>query len=139
MPTNLTQRLLTSWSNNPNRAAHSVLAVLGGYTLFSYIVIERKLPYVIACPFKLITGCDCPLCGLSRSLGCLLHLDLKSSLAYNRLTIPIMLFAILFTLYKIKPRSSIGANPDSQRVTLDAGRQGGPEGAVPRQVTGNGS
>ncbi|MDE6753966.1 MAG: DUF2752 domain-containing protein [Muribaculaceae bacterium] len=35
------------------------------------------------CPVKLLTGLDCPSCGLQRSLHALMHGDLWSALKYN--------------------------------------------------------
>ncbi|MCP4686033.1 MAG: DUF2752 domain-containing protein [bacterium] len=47
------------------------------------------------CPFNFLTGISCPLCGLCRSMTCLMHLELQQSLAYHPLGIPVLLLLIL--------------------------------------------
>lgn len=39
----------------------------------------------IGCPFKRLTGFDCPGCGSTRALGALTHLDLRAALDHNAL------------------------------------------------------
>jgi Protein of unknown function (DUF2752) len=48
----------------------------------------------IGCPFKRLTGLDCPGCGSTRSLGALMHLDLAAALDHNVL-VP---FALAFVV-----------------------------------------
>jgi hypothetical protein len=48
----------------------------------------------IACPFKRLTGLDCPGCGSTRSLGALAHLDLRAAFDHNVL-VP---FALVFVV-----------------------------------------
>ncbi len=52
-------------------------AVLGGvgwlYLLFAYAIVELRVPNVTLCPFALLTGSRCPLCGSTRFIGELLH------------------------------------------------------------------
>ncbi len=45
----------------------------GLYLAFAYAVVEYRLPYVPICPFLLITGTPCPLCGSTRMIGGYLH------------------------------------------------------------------
>lgn len=50
------------------------------------------------CPFSAVTGLYCPGCGTLRCLHALLHLDLRSALDYNALTVlfvPMLVFAWL--------------------------------------------
>jgi hypothetical protein len=47
-----------------------------------------------ACPFHLLTSYPCPFCGLSRSVGCLLHFDIAGSLSYHPLGIIALVFLI---------------------------------------------
>lgn len=43
------------------------------YLAFAYLVVEYRLPYVPVCPFLLVTGGPCPLCGSTRMIGEYLH------------------------------------------------------------------
>ncbi len=50
------------------------------YVSFAYAATEYHLPYVPVCPFLLITGRPCPLCGSTRMIGALLYGDLSLDL-----------------------------------------------------------
>lgn len=41
----------------------------------------------LACPFRLVTGWDCPLCGGTRMGGALLHADVAAAIAFNPLAL----------------------------------------------------
>lgn len=43
------------------------------YIFFAYMVVEYRLPNVTVCPFVLLTGSPCPLCGTTHFIGMLLH------------------------------------------------------------------
>jgi hypothetical protein len=47
------------------------------YAAFALVARRGRLPTV--CPFRLLTGHRCPLCGLTRSVNCLLHGELRRS------------------------------------------------------------
>jgi hypothetical protein len=56
------------------RACDALLAVLSWlYLAFAYVVIEYGVPYSPVCPFLLLTGAPCPLCGSTRLIGRYLH------------------------------------------------------------------
>jgi len=57
--------------------------------------------YLLPCPFKQITGFDCPGCGFQRSVISLLKGNLTESFHLYPATLPILLLA-LFLLLKIK-------------------------------------
>ncbi|MBB6236645.1 hypothetical protein HDC90_001257 [Pedobacter sp. AK013] len=66
--------------------------------------------HLIACPFKALTGIDCPGCGFQRSFIALVQGDLSKSWSLYPPTIPLLiLFASAGLLYKlqIKQRSFI--------------------------------
>lgn len=71
-----------------------VLSVLLMYAFFCYYT-----NHAIPCIFKLVTGLDCPGCGISRFCISLLSLDIKKAIQYNYMAIFIILFiaAILIT------------------------------------------
>jgi len=50
--------------------------------------------HLLTCPFKKLTGFDCPGCGFQRSIIALLQGDLFKSLALYPATIPIFLIAL---------------------------------------------
>ncbi|HRW21715.1 MAG TPA: DUF2752 domain-containing protein [Bacteroidales bacterium] len=53
--------------------------------------------HMIPCPFKLLTGHDCPGCGMQRALIELLKGDIKSSFLHYPALIPIIImFGFLF-------------------------------------------
>ena len=59
-----------------------LLLLVGGivvYTLFDPI----KSVWMPKCPFRLLTGWNCPACGLQRALHALLHGKFAEALSYN--------------------------------------------------------
>ncbi len=50
--------------------------------------------HLIPCPFKYLTGIDCPGCGFQRSVVALLRGNLKTSLQLYPAAIPLILLAI---------------------------------------------
>jgi hypothetical protein len=43
------------------------------YLGFAYVVVEWQMPYIPICPFFVISGIPCPLCGSTRLIGQYLH------------------------------------------------------------------
>lgn len=43
------------------------------YIGFAYLVVEYRLPHLTVCPFALLSGLRCPLCGTTRFIGLFLH------------------------------------------------------------------
>ena len=71
-----------------------ILLVLG----IAYYIFVSLTDIGIPCPFKLITGLQCPGCGVSRMLMSLIRLDFVSAFHYNPvvlLTSPIILFCLI--------------------------------------------
>ena len=78
-----------------------------------YFVFSTLTKIGIPCPFRLITGLQCPGCGISRMAIALLHFDFTSAFHYNPfilLTSPILLFIIFYSdyLYIVKGDGSLG-------------------------------
>lgn len=48
-----------------------------------YYCVDPAQPFMPRCPFKLLTGFDCPACGNQRALHQLLHLHLDEAFRYN--------------------------------------------------------
>jgi len=74
-------------------------AIGASYLLFAYVSTSYSFPYVPFCPFHLVTSWHCPLCGMTRSLGELLHGNIDSALAYHPLAILFLVFWICFAAY----------------------------------------
>lgn len=47
------------------------------------------------CPLYLLTGYECPSCGLQRAIHCLLHGEFVAALLYNPYILVILLYALL--------------------------------------------
>ena len=50
--------------------------------------------HLIPCPFKYLTGIDCPGCGFQRSVIALLHGDFHESIALYPPTVPLILLSV---------------------------------------------
>jgi len=59
------------------------------------ILINQLQNFLIPCPFKKLTGFDCPGCGFQRSLIALFKGNINKSLHLYPATIPILIIAIL--------------------------------------------
>ena len=67
-----------------------------------YLVNPLKPGFTIQCPWYLITGTQCPACGLQRALNALVHGDFSRALHYNYFfifSIPYAFAAVLSTWY----------------------------------------
>jgi hypothetical protein len=53
--------------------------VWAAYAAFAYVAADRGWPVV--CPFRLLTGIRCPLCGLTTGTGRLLRGDFRGAFA----------------------------------------------------------
>ena len=63
-----------------------------------YFVFISLTDMGIPCVFRLVTGLQCPGCGISRMLASLIRLDFAAAFRYNPvilLTSPILLFAFI--------------------------------------------
>jgi len=62
------------------------------YILFAFSsILDKANRYFLPCPFKYLTGYDCPGCGFQRSFVALLKGDLQGSLHLYPATIPILI------------------------------------------------
>lgn len=81
-----------------------ILFLIGGL-LFYYFVDPLSTNFIIKCPFKAITGLDCPGCGSQRAVHNLLHGNLKAAFADNALfviALPYAFVGILFEYFSLK-------------------------------------
>ncbi|SEF74421.1 Protein of unknown function [Halpernia humi] len=80
--------------------------ILGGLG-FYYFANPLSNSYFIKCPFKTLSGLDCPGCGSQRALHALLHGDIYRAFSYNLLfvlAIPYVFVGILFEWFGLKNR-----------------------------------
>ena len=73
---------------------YGILLLVG----LAYYVFVSLTNIGIPCPVRLITGFQCPGCGISRMLMSLVRLDLAAAFQYNPvvlLTLPIILFFVI--------------------------------------------
>ncbi len=71
--------------------------ILLGVGLIYYVFVSLT-NVGIPCPVRLITGFQCPGCGISRMLMALIRLDFAEAFRYNPvvlLTLPIILFCVI--------------------------------------------
>ena len=74
------------------------------------------------CPFGTMLGFSCPLCGLTRSMSCLLHLEFLKSFSYHPLGILVLswLGLIAFTNrpdFNLNWHRSVGSAPDRSKAS----------------------
>lgn len=66
--------------------------------LLFYILIQTFLP---TCPFRKIFNMPCPFCNGRHAVNALLKFDIISSLKYNILVLPLVIFFIIFDIVLI--------------------------------------
>jgi hypothetical protein len=66
------------------------------YGLFAVIAPVERAPTV--CPFRLMTGSPCPLCGLTRATNSLFRGEIRKSLSLNPLAAPLWVAAIAWLM-----------------------------------------
>lgn len=69
-----------------------ILVTLGS---FYSILDPQKFAYSYRCPIHLITGYDCPGCGLQRAAHSILHGRLREAMGYNALVVLVILYGLL--------------------------------------------
>jgi len=69
------------------------------YGFCSHLILIKWLQnHLLPCPFKLLTGIDCPGCGFQRSLLSLIEGNFNKSIQLYPGTIPLLLTAIYFLI-----------------------------------------
>ncbi len=66
--------------------------------------------HLLKCPFKYLTGIDCPGCGFQRSVLALINGDLHKSLSLYPSTIPLLIFfsyAIADGIFKLDTKNQV--------------------------------
>ena len=81
-----------------------ILILLGA---FYYFVNPNIQSFPIQCPWRMLTGTQCPSCGFQRALNALAHGHVCQALSYNYffiLSIPYALIAVLVSWYNFNHR-----------------------------------
>lgn len=82
-----------------------LLAVVGALITL-YLVNPSEQPLMPHCPFKLLTGLDCPGCGFQRATHALLHGHVREAIGYNLF----LLFALPYLLALLTERTLLKGN-----------------------------
>lgn len=103
------------------------------YGAFALVTGQRQLPSV--CPFRLMTGHDCPLCGLTRSVNRFMRGQLRSSLEEHRAG------AILYVgsgllLAAAWRRTAVEVNTSAPAPPNDRGTASRSDDALPKPIFG---
>lgn len=104
----------------PGRRAATVAVPAAGVAWIGAAGVLARSPVSvpIGCPFKALTGLDCPGCGSTRSLGALTRFDLAAALDHNVL-VP---FAFVFVVASfVAWTAAVWRRPDGTGVTARAG------------------
>jgi hypothetical protein len=68
------------------QAALARLAIPGAALCGCALLDPRNPPAGIFCPFRLVTGIPCPLCGITRGLAALVRADITTALQFHALS-----------------------------------------------------
>ena len=52
-------------------------------------------PSIILCPFRALTGCNCPGCGMTRAFCAIAHGELRRALRFNALSLLVFVAAVV--------------------------------------------
>jgi hypothetical protein len=93
----------SGYKNTERRAYRIVNWVILGLMLYMLALpwlsplFKKCLPSICGvCPYRELSGKPCPLCGMTRAVGAILHGDFQSGVSLN----PLSIFAVLFMLFE---------------------------------------
>lgn len=69
---------------------------------FVYLMVITLTDLRIPCVFRMVTGYDCPGCGVTRMAYALVHLDFRTAFASNPFVLCLLPFAIPYAVYRSK-------------------------------------
>lgn len=72
-----------------------MLAILGGFLLLFYFYNPSKSSFFLPCPFKLVSGYNCPGCGSQRAIHQLVHGNISGAFRLN----PLMVLSLPLIFY----------------------------------------
>ena len=81
-----------------NQYSMAIALAIAIVLLYIYDPEHSNLAY--KCPFKSLTGLDCPGCGGQRAVHALLHFRIKEAIAYNPFLILVSIYILLVVILK---------------------------------------
>lgn len=78
-----------------------------------YLIVNRYTGFAVPCAFHLVTGLNCPGCGVSRMFISLFALDFKSAFKYNAavmVTLPLLMYLLISLVIKYIRHGSVRPN-----------------------------
>lgn len=80
-------------------------AIAAAILIVVYGAIDPAGHFFPRCPFRMLTGFDCPGCGSQRAIHCLLNGDIAGAWSYNAmLVVAIPVLAVLFAASAMRDR-----------------------------------
>jgi len=98
----------------PKFRATKGLAYLGGFFAYGLALsaLYAGAGIGLPCPFRWLTGWDCPLCGATRMGSSLLHLDVASAFAFNPVVLlGLGLLTVLGVLWTVEVLTGVAVRP----------------------------
>ena len=108
----------------PVQKAPRRLAFLAGFACYGLglSVLYVKTGLGLICPFRLVTGWECPLCGATRLGGALLHLELAAAFAFNPLVLVALgVLSVLGVVWTLELLTRAALRPP-ERLARDGGK-----------------
>ena len=82
--------------------------ILAVCAIAAYVIHFNLRGYGLPCTFHLVTGYDCPSCGMSRALSTLSRLDFAASISYNAFLIPSGIYILAyFASFSVRARIAL--------------------------------
>lgn len=99
-------------TNGKIAISHRLLILLGVLIGIIIIVVystidPMRYKMMLPCPFKLLTGLQCPACGMQRALYAVLHGHWREAIEYNYFFIFSVPYAGLLTLASVLPTGEL--------------------------------
>lgn len=88
----------------PYRLALPLAAIVALAVLYAVNPVEHAL--MPKCPFKLLTGLDCPGCGFQRAMHALLHGNIKEAIGYNLFLLFALPYLVALLVERTLPRGN---------------------------------
>lgn len=88
--------------------------LLLGFALLAFVLDGRRTP--VLCPFRIVVGRPCPVCGTTRAVGRLMHGDLRSARQLNGVSAVLFVpVAIAVLAAGLRPRARADHSPPGPR------------------------
>lgn len=78
-----------------------VIGLILGVLVLFFVSNPSESSWFVACPFRMVTGYDCPGCGSQRALHQLLHLNFKQAFLLNPLLFIFATYTLIGLILKL--------------------------------------